>query len=351
MSTDKSLLDRIGIFLKDYVTPYSEQLDHDSDLMRQTFIEFKQQQLFSYYIPSQWGGFDLSTAEKITIQELFGMHGGALAFLQAQTATASWLLQQSDNTQLKNTLLTQVATGERTLGNCTYQMKPNHPGQLFGTKVKSGYRLSGKLNMTSGYRLFDDLVLGFHSDNTELFAVIPYATTSDNSLMASNAISSISMTSINTVSLSFDQYFIPDDCIIIESPIHSFFQQYRLFPPFAFPIGIAKQAMQLTSQAKILARPSLKQQHESIQSELEQLKQEIISLACLSHKTSQKIDSAFARMAKITLEAVNFAIFLSGGAGLVSSSPIQRLYRELVVWLIPRAFPEVIENLFETEQA
>src|SRR3990167_10302119 len=103
-------------------------------------------------------------------------------------------------------------------------MKPNHKRHLIGKKCSHGYHITGKVFLTSGFNIFDELVIGFHTDNNqEVFTIIPYRSLHDETITASKYISTICMTSINTVSLTFNEFYIPEDRIIARWPIGKFF--------------------------------------------------------------------------------------------------------------------------------
>ena len=62
-------------------------------------------------------------------------------------------------------------------------------------------------------------------------------------------------------------------------------------------------------------------------------------------------DEIFSRITSTSCESLNFALLISGGPGLLANNPIQRLYRELTVWLIPRAYSEVIEKIYKKRES
>lgn len=62
-------------------------------------------------------------------------------------------------------------------------------------------------------------------------------------------------------------------------------------------------------------------------------------------------DEIFSRITSTSCERLNFALLISGGPGLLANNPIQRFYRELTVWLIPRAYSEVIEKIYKKRES
>jgi alkylation response protein AidB-like acyl-CoA dehydrogenase len=156
------LVEQLKVFLLENIEPYAQQLDTDASLMRKTLIRFKNEGLFSMYVPDQYGGTELSLDEKIRMQEIFGLFGGAFSFLQVQAGSASWLIQQGDNEILKHELLPKMASGAMSIGNCTYQLKLPTRNHFPGKASPSGYKITGKLMLCSGYEMLDELVIGFH---------------------------------------------------------------------------------------------------------------------------------------------------------------------------------------------
>lgn len=227
------------------------------------------------------------------------------------------------------------------VGNATSHMKPNSKFPIIGYKAKNGYKISGTIYFATGWKFFNKLVMGFYKENgQEIFAIIPFKAFAkkSQSICVGSTLQTISMQSINTVSLRLENYLIPNEDVVVEWPSQFFYKQYSQFPPFAYTLGIALEALDLVETSSALKK------HGNLLSQYNVLKKNLQECRKQIRKYPQKISNEilFARIIEISWRCVQFAILLSGGLGLLINHKVQRLYREIVVWFIPKACPSVI---------
>lgn len=112
------------------------------------------------------------------------------------------------------------------------------------------------------------------------------------------------------------------------------------FPPYAYPLGLANEA--LSQVEKLISSTNNSVYFEQYSQLKENLATSKAQIKCIN----EDIDLTFSKMIKISWHCILFSIFAYKGQGLLQNNNIQRLYREFPMWIIPRAYPEVINNWF-----
>jgi alkylation response protein AidB-like acyl-CoA dehydrogenase len=343
MDLPASLLENIKIFFQHKVYPIAAALDTDSKLMKKIFDEFKQAGYFKIYFPSDYSGKKLSENERIELQESVGQWGGAFGFLQVQSNIVNWLLEQSSNNCIKEYYYKQLSKNETTVGNVTSQMKPTSKLVVNAIETDGGYRLSGRIPFATGWQFFDELLIGFRvGADKEVFTIIPFkaGTSHDGSIEIGSVLETLCMQSINTVSISLKNYLVPYEKIILEWPTGTFFEKYCSFPPSAFTLGIAMTALKLIEKnMPFIHANSLLESYMSLKEKLSECRQQIRSQPV--HTCNEKLSLD---VMSISWCCVQAAILVSGGTGLLIGHEAQRLYREILMWIIPKTTPATINN-------
>ena len=326
--TSQPILLEIIAFLIENIKPIVNDLDSNTVLLNTIFCEFKNKNYFKIYVPNEYGGEQFSIEEKLEFEEAMGRWGGAFSFLQAQCATSAWMVSKSSNISLKEKFLSSIATEKLTIGNSLSQMKPNTVGFLTGEKRKSGYLLNGRINFISGWRIFDYILIGFQVENKdEVFALIKFEEI--DSLKIKETLDVISMNSINTVSIEFNNYIIKNDAIVLIWKQEQFYNLYKKLIPYSYPLGIAKEALHLINIENI--SDSMKKYHNALLHGLIQCKAEL--LIKNENKSSEEL---FSMIVDVTWKCMQYALITCGGSGLLKTHRLQGLYRELPIWIIPR---------------
>ena len=336
MMNETRLLKEITSFLCNEVKPHANVIDSNTEEMKKLLFSFRDQGFFRIYAPNEFGGVMLSRASKIQFEIDAGRCSGAFSFLQAQTATASWIIQKSPKSELKEEVIKKIAVGKIMLGNSVSHLNPKKPEILKGEKCKNGYIITGKIHFASGWNLFDLIVIGFHTkNNNEVFALIPFNESELNSsLTVSAALDVISMLSLNTVSLEFNDYFIPESNVVCAWKKGTFFDAYKKFPVYAYPLGAAVEALSLVNDKSCFSHNKT-----DFENKIFFLKQELES-----ENQSVSPITLFSELIYVSSACVQYGILNSGGFGLLKQSSLQRLYREIPIWFVPRAYPETIEQ-------
>lgn len=341
--TENTLLEDFKGFLHTKVYPLANQLDHDTNLLVQLFNEFKDAHLFRIYIPEEFGGPKLSRLDKLDLYESIGRWGGALGFLQIQTVMVSWFLQESDNNYIKQEYFTKLYQGNITIGNTLSYMKPDNKIIITGIENNDGYFISGKINFASGWKLFDELLIGFHVNNTkECFAIIPFQTIESEfgNIKIGDLLLVNTMQSVNTVSITLDNFYIPKKMVVAEWPMNTYYNKYCAFPPATFMIGIAQSALDtITKLYSFKIRQDISNGYHVLLEKLEECR-----VAITNQSTQIKNEVLYAYVIDLSWTCVQFATLVAGGLGVTIQHDVQRLYREIVIWAIQKTFPSLMDS-------
>lgn len=337
------MLGNIKHFLIEKIYPFVNELDSDTHCLQEIFNEFKSRGYFNVYVPEAYGGMNFSHEERMDFQETMGRMGGSFAFLQAQSASACWLIAQSKNEKLKQYYFSGIKNGDFSIANAISQMKSNGKNSIRGYQEKNGYRISGKVNFATGWKFFDKIVIGFYlGADQEVFAVIPFCSLKENngSMIVNSVLETIGMESINTVSFQLENYFISNEDIIGLWPSQTFFENYKHFLPYAYAIGIAQEALDIVSRSFLFEEnPTLRNKYLLLQEKLMAYRKQVYL-----PQQNKSSDDLFANMMHVTWLCMQFSLLVAGGLGLLNNSSIQRLYREIVIWFMPRVYPSTIES-------
>lgn len=336
---EEIFLKKIEAFLINIVQPNINNMDENVKILQHTFNLFTKNKFFKVYIPFEYGGRPLSLLNKVYFEEIMGRWGGSLAFLQAQTATAAWIIKNSGNEQIKKTYLTAIANGETSIGNSVSHLR--YKSKLIGEKTDTGFKLSGKINFISGWNIFNKILIGFNTlNNEEVFALISCKNTKKNKFQISDPIDVISMNSLHTVSVEFQNYEIKTKDIVIIWKKGYFMNCYRNFPPYAYPIGLASEALSLLIKNK--SKIHTRKEFQKLENQLSNVRFKLGKI----HATNTN-DKIFSEIIKISWQCIQFSLLNFSSKGLLKNHCIQRIYRELPIWLIPRAYSEVIQKSFK----
>lgn len=343
-SQKKLLLERFKKFLKTKVYCVANQLDTDTNQMKLIFDEFKKSGYFKIYLPKEYGGYNLSQAEKLDLYEAIGRWGAAFGFLQIQSVMAIWFLQQSSNISLKSNYFQKLKNNEVTIGNTLSYMKPGSKTIPIATETNDGYMVSGTIMFASGWKLFDKLLIGFEIENhkEEAFTIIPFKNINSNkgNIKIGCLLKTIVMQSTNTVSIDIKNYFVPKHQVINKWPKGIYYKKYCSFPPSTFMLGIAKTALDVVKKLSCFStRQEIHNGYFLLNKKLEKCSRNTRNLS-----TKIKIGNQFAEIITLSWNCVQFAMLASGGASLSIHHEAQRLYREIVIWAVQKTFPTVMKS-------
>jgi hypothetical protein len=273
-----------------------------------------------------------STAIPLTLsndelETLFSVNA-ALAFTIWQHLVAIERLNDADEWKEKNSLQwDKIETGRRLCGLATTHLNKSTGLPLKAHRSSNGFLLDGIAPWSSGYGIFDDLIIGFDSSNEVGSALIAYPkpniqevgmTVTPRTLGVFNTTSSISIV--------FQNYFLqPETLINVRNKANK--AKPRKSSYYVPDIGIAKAALKLIRVERVNATEYREGLHqlEATLNKFENTRAELI-------KSGQPVtDQLLYDKDELNRAAVRLLFLINGASCLGVSSEALRLHGELLL--------------------
>jgi alkylation response protein AidB-like acyl-CoA dehydrogenase len=207
----KTFFTNLAKFLETKISPISNKLDYDSNLLQDSFSQLAKLGGLKLLIPEAFGGWGGKRIDWINYNILMAKYSGALLFLQAQHQFAiSQLIKLPDNHNIQ-----QIFHSTNTLG-IALTAKRN---LLKISVTDQGYLISGKLPWVTGLGFLSHILCSFDIDDAIYFTVIPFK--SQDNFIEFSPIETAVFNSGNTVSIELKNYFVPRSAIIFEHPFEN----------------------------------------------------------------------------------------------------------------------------------
>jgi len=187
---------------------------------------------------------------------------------------------------------------------------------VWATKVDDGYELTGKLTWASGYEIFDSLCVGFHYDGFEYEAMAPFKNTDGFRILETDK--TFVGFGLNTVSISLERFFIPDEDIVSCNELGSYTKQKSASKTVHFCLyGLGELALEyITNPLQTIAQQKL----------------EYFKSAILNTNDTDTLDKLRVELFLFVQETITTAMVQIGGKSILSSEILQRAYRELIMF-------------------
>jgi alkylation response protein AidB-like acyl-CoA dehydrogenase len=346
MSVEVEKFEAAKQFLREEVAPKAQLIDRDPAELRKIVDRMGQLDLLGLKIPSRFGGPEMSELLFRAFQEELARTSGTLAFLTTQHQSAAGMIGTGDNEDLKQRYLPKMANGEKLVGIGFSQLRRSGPPVMRATPTEGGYLLSGHVPWVTGYSFYPEFLIGATlPDERALFAVVPLTKQEGVSISAPMALAS--MGTALTVTVDFDNYFLPQSQVGFIKPAgwiqNSDMINIALQGHFA--IGCAMAGIDVVRQnAEKKPFPFLKEALRALEQELSELK------LATAHAQRSTDDSTTPERLKVRAWAIEFAvrsahcaITSSSGAANSIDHPAQRIYREALVFTVSAQTPHVME--------
>lgn len=296
-------------------------LDQNSQALKKALKTLGALELLALKAPRSLGGMAFSSKDLFFVNEELARHSGALMFIQKQHQSAVELISNGKNTFIKDRI-PSYRNGQLLLGVAIHHLRNPQP-TLDATEKTDSFYLNGTVSWVSGYEIFDSLVVGFAlSEKKEGFALISFKET--DTLKISPVMDTLSMPSINTVSLQFTNYPVHLQQLIDVKPKGYFFhkkgtvpKQYDALSGCAYGVFDFCEDVQLDSDYPKLIK-KFHTQHENLRK---------AALKRIDKKVSPKLHAKFITLTK------NLALdvfYLCGPKSLLLDHPINRILREII---------------------
>lgn len=333
-------LDALREFLINELEPKVDLLEDDPQIMLQSLKSFAQQGFLDQLLPDYLGGKKLSPYERFHYQFLVAKHAGAFGFLQMQTFVPSYLLQQTNNTALADSVFEAIAAKEKYIGNCLFQLKPHRKRFLQFERVSGGVEFSGFVEFVSGWGIFDEIAIGACNTqyNQEMTALIPLQENGE-SLVVKSELDLIAMKGTATVSLQFDCYFVPDSKIISCEPRGSLYGLVKSSQPLAYILGVLDSLLSVVNEGLLKETSTqLWEHYQALRQRQKELEKQIIS-----YVKSDDSNSLSAEEYDFAWRCVEFVTLVLGGVCILAHHPVQTLIKRVMIWLTPRNNLELLD--------
>lgn len=281
------------------------RLDRDCDQLARAFSIAYDEGIFALH------DYDASIQEtlKFVLFSRLPALSGSLAFLAVQILAANRIMQENAFHPAPEFL-------KKRSGIAVNHLRA--PVTVVDSvRDNSGYRLNGRLTWASGYRIFDTLVAGFHHGDAELQAVVPFRPQSG--FKIGEPVEAFVGQSLNTVDIELDDYEVPFDDIVSVRPMGSYTRAKSVSKTVHFAlygIGLGAVGALEDDEIKREARMRLERQKE----------------AFMQTKDGEKMDRLRLELFTLVQQIVTTGMVLKGGSAIQAGEPLQRYYRELILF-------------------
>lgn len=319
-------------WLRENLADQADALDTDSDALASALAALGQQGLLGLKVSRLRGGEGWSGGDFLAWQRACARTSGVLAFLQAQHQSACAVASVSPNPLIQTHWLPLMASGQHTSGIAFSHLR--RPGPvLAAARVTGGWRLDGTAPWVTGHGLFTDCTTAAavpEQDGT-LFVLHPLS--EQPGLTVGPVLQLAAFSAANTVTLSFDDYFVPDDRVVAVAPADWVSAKDRL--------GVASQGM-LALGCAYAAVDLLGDQRAgaSLLAEVGGLQQELLALVDQGDRYEQAL-AVRARVITLMGRCAHAAVAAAAGSANLAGHPAQRIWREALVFTVLSQSPDV----------
>jgi hypothetical protein len=184
-------------------------------------------------------------------------------------------------------------------------------------KVKGGYTLNGTLTWASGYQIFDTLLIGFHYEDLEMEAMASFI--EQVGFTIGQADETFVGYGLNTVNIILQDFFVKEEDIVSSNPKGNYTKNKSASKTVHFCIyGLGISALNNISDLEMK------------QIGLERLLH--IKKQFLTSNDTVKLDSLRIELFHTVQQIVTTGIILNGGSSILLEKPLQRIYRELIMF-------------------
>jgi len=271
--------------------------------------------------------------------------------LQTQHQSAVSLLGKSDNVALKEEYLPHMADGSKLVGIGFSQLRRAGPPIMKAEQAKGGYNLTGLVPWVTGFGFYPEFVIGAAlPDGGNLLALAPL-TAIGVEVKVSEPMRLAAMESAMTVSVTFQNHFVPTDRVLYLKPPdwikHN--DQINIALQSHFAVGCVQAGLDSLGQAaSIKKQPFLDAALASLQAEFDACLQATAVARRLSGAdTAEQRLEARAWAIELAVRTAHAAVTAWSGAANSLAHPAQRIYREALVYTVSAQTLPVMEATLE----
>lgn len=348
-------------YLRTEVAPKARAIETDPEALKAALQGLCDRNLMALKRPAAFGGPAVSEEQFRHFQEECARASGALAFLQTQHQSASGIIARSQNDSLRDEYLPKMANGERLMGIGFSQLRRSGPPIMRAEETRGGYVLNGTVPWVTGWNYYPEFLIGATLPIGEaLFGVVPLQEgmsaetavgmipqTSPSRIKISPVMRLAAMESANTVSVEFEDFFLPVERTVFIQPANWIRNndQINIALQGHFALGCARAGLDIL-QANAEKKPLafLEQAYASLNDELERCREETRQAQkSANEETTQERLNVRAWAIDLAVRCAHAAITSSSGAANSIHHPAQRVYREALVYTVSAQTTEIME--------
>lgn len=290
-------------------------LKHLSKLDKIKLDKDKNELLKAYKIVFSNNLLNLSVKPKMQGEEKFLLYknitpiSGALSFLLIQNLAANTIMQKNNYAKKDKYL-------KKSCGIAINHLRSNKT-HVWAKKVDNGYLLNGKLTWASGYKIFKNLLIGFHFNNSEYEAICKFKKSKN--FIISKPINTFVGNSLNTVNIILKDFYIEDKNIISINKLGNYNENKAVSKTIHFNL----YAIALKSLDFCLDNET-KQKSKKI---LRHLKKEFLNV-----ENQNKLDELRVELFLEAQKIITISMIKNGGISVLKDKKLQQFYRELIMF-------------------
>ncbi len=294
---------------------------------------------FGLGISPNYGGFGADETTRREYTEIMASACGVTAFVQQQLHAGGGFVGGGRSQALKAEKLPRFASGEELCGVAFSHLRRPGPPMVTAERVAGGYQVSGKAPWVTGWSLLDSFILGAVRlpENDHIYFYVPKVG-NEESLIPGEPIPLVVMNASDTVEVTLNDLFLPDEFVLYERPAEALKRgDFCGITGHVFlPLGCARGSVfALNALAKSRHNDTFARAAAEFQGEIDACRAAALqwSGAC-AEQPEYKDKALHARAEAITLatRAAHAVVTATGGGGHLLSSPAQRLLRESIFY-------------------
>lgn len=188
---------------------------------------------------------------------------------------------------------------------------------ISAVKTEGGYKLKGTLTWASGYKIFDNLLIGFHCDNLEYEVMADFI--NQEGFKIGEAPKTFVGFGLNTVNIKLNDFFVKDTNIVSSKPIGNYTRNKAASKTIHLCLyALGNSALLNINDIEFKENATVK---------LNDLK-EIFLLSI----DPDNMDYLRVQLFELVQNIITTAMVLNGGKSILCSENLQRFYREIIMF-------------------
>lgn len=281
------------------------KLDDDINLLKKVFDIAYKNDIFALYKLDA----NIQDDVKLKLFSKITKYSGALSFLAIQILAANSIMNKN-NFQKKDIYFNKKC------GIAINHLRVNKT-IVYAKEYKDGYRLNGTLTWASGYKIFDNLLIGFHFNGKEYEVLAKFKETTGFKIIG--APETFVGLALNTVNIELKDFFVKEKDIVSSNILGNYTKNKSLsktvhYALYSLGLGAIKYIND--EDLKITSKKRLKK-----------IKKDFIE----SNK-GKELDELRIILFNLVQKIVTIGMIKNGGKSILIEQNLQRYYRELIMF-------------------